>query len=60
MFGMFMFEFVERLADAETRFNLQGGRCALCGKEIVFENYETGSGVLGIYIILTVIATTMT
>ncbi len=37
-----MDESVGCLESAEARFFKQGGRCSLCGKEIVFENYEKG------------------
>jgi hypothetical protein len=37
-----MKEYVGRLESAEARFYAQGGRCSLCGKEIVYDNYEKG------------------
>ncbi len=37
-----MNEPVNRLESAETKFFKQGGRCALCGKKIVYDNYEKG------------------
>lgn len=30
------------IEDAEDRFTVQGNRCALCGKELVFENSDQG------------------
>ncbi len=37
-----MFKVLERVSGAEERFEHQMGRCALCGKEIVWENYCKG------------------
>lgn len=37
-----MKESVGRLDSAESRYYKQGGRCALCGKEIVYNNYQKG------------------